>query len=910
MRKFYTFFLAACVAFAQTYSISTFAGGGLPTNIAGPSTSLFGPQSVALDAAGNLYFADYADVLRMDAKTGLVSVVAGTGMPGFSGDNGPATNAQLNFIPGLNSGAGGVAIDGAGNVYIADSSNQRIRKVTNGVITTVAGAGTPGFNGDNGPAATAQLYNPIGVAVDAAGNLYIADTSNSRIRKVSNGTITTVAGGGASTTYGVPATSAQLYDPEGVAFDSAGNMYIADYLDSRVYKVSNGIITVAAGNGQAGFAGDNGPATSAELNAPDAVAVDSLGNIYISDYGNTRIRMVSGGVITTLAGNGIPDYSGDGGAAANALISRPQGVAVDAAGDLYFADTRNARVRKISDGTIATAVGGGPPLGDNGPATSAGLNISGRSQVDLAVDAGGALYITDSGNNVIRKVSNGVMTTVAGGGTSLAENVPATSAQLAAPEGVAVDAAGNIYVSDTSQNRVRKVAGGTIVTIAGTGMAGFSGDGGLATSATLTYPAALAVDSAGDLFIQDDLRIRKLSNGIITTVAGTGSASTANGCPEGLAASTQVWGEGGIATDTSGDLFIPGDACVQELTNGTIATVAGPGGVIDGVWGVAVDAAGNLYIADTDTTYTPRILKVADGSLSTIGGGGTGGFTAGGPAADTYLPSARAVAVDQEGNVYFADTINNRIGVLTPGTTPTINKNGIVPIYSSTPVVQPGSWVSIYGTNLANGTSVWSGNFPTLLGGVSVTIDGKPASLWVVSPTQINLQVPDDATTGPVNVVVNAPTGTVTSTVTLAPQSPSLSLLTDGKHVAATIATPNGNGAYGGGTYDLLGPSNTFSFSARPVHPGETLTLYGVGFGATKPAVSAGQVFNGPAAPTANPVTVTIGGAIANVTFAGIVEAGLYQINVVVPSVPSGDQAVLASVNGVASPTGPVVSVQ
>jgi uncharacterized protein (TIGR03437 family) len=226
------------------------------------------------------------------------------------------------------------------------------------------------------------------------------------------------------------------------------------------------------------------------------------------------------------------------------------------------------------------------------------------------------------------------------------------------------------------------------------------------------------------------------------------------------------------------------------------------------------------------------------------------------------------------------------------------------------PTVQPGSWISIYGANLADGTVVWSGDFPTLLGGVSVTVDGKPAYLWMASPTQINLQAPDDAAIGAVSVVVNSPSGTVMSTVTLAPQSPSLSLLGDGKHVAATIATPTGSGAWGGGTYDLMGPLNTFSFGGRPAHAGEMLTLYGTGFGVTNPAVPAGQVFTGPAAPTVNPVIVTIGGVNAPVSFAGMVEAGMYQINVLVPSLPSGDQPVVVSVNGMQSPAGPVVTVQ
>src|ERR1019366_9345320 len=208
-------------------------------------------------------------------SNGVITTVAGNGTSGNIGDNGPATGAQLNYPTG-------VAVDSAGNLYIADQYNHRIRKVSNGVITTVAGSGTAGFSGDNGPATSAQLYYPAGVAVDAAGNLYIADQYNHRIRKVSNGVITTVAGSGTAGFSGDngPATSAQLSGPGGVAADSAGNLYIADTSNYRIRKVSNGVITTAAGGGSGG---DNGPATSAQLNYPAGVAVDSAGNLYIAD---------------------------------------------------------------------------------------------------------------------------------------------------------------------------------------------------------------------------------------------------------------------------------------------------------------------------------------------------------------------------------------------------------------------------------------------------------------------------------------------------------------------------------------------------------------------------------------------------------------------------------------------------
>jgi len=264
--------------FGQTYTISTFAGGGLPVNIPGTSANLGGPQPVATDSTGNLSFANQNTVLRLDATTDVLTLVAGNGTAGFSGDSGPATSAQLN-------GPADVAVDSAGNLYIADNRNNRIRKVSNGVITTVVGNVTAGFGGDNGQATSAELNQPIGVAVDSDGNLYIADSYNNRIRKVSNGVITTVAGGGTSLGDTGQATSAQLNGPTGVAMDPAGNLYIADADNQRIRKVSKGVITTVAGNGTPGFSGDNWLATSAQLLYPVSVAVDSTGNLYIADGG-------------------------------------------------------------------------------------------------------------------------------------------------------------------------------------------------------------------------------------------------------------------------------------------------------------------------------------------------------------------------------------------------------------------------------------------------------------------------------------------------------------------------------------------------------------------------------------------------------------------------------------------------
>ncbi|HKE22335.1 MAG TPA: hypothetical protein VKB88_08090 [Bryobacteraceae bacterium] len=674
----------AVLAQTQEYVISTVAGGSLLplTAVPGVNLSLRFLKSVAADAIGNTYFVASNCVFQLN-QDGIVTRIAGTGQPGYSGDGGPATSAQLQLesvalAPPLayyvDPPPPGIAVDNGGNVYVADNGNYRVRKISpDGIITTVAGSGTAGFSGDGGPAISAQLSPVSGLAIDAAGNLMIADFSANRIRRVAaDGRIATVAGTGdcGLTGDGGPAAIAQICSPTGIATDSAGNLFVADIGNNRIRQISaDGSITTVA---------ETGTATS--------VAIDQAGNLYVNDAETDGwwtwqlIKKISpGGAITTVAGlpcSGVPmqpPCGADGTTATKTFLGGPLSLAVDNTGNLLVADGGDGskqRISKVSsDGSIITMVGscGGPPAFDLPDCQSA--------------------FLGDGG--------------------------PAVSAQLAAPSGVAVDGAGNLFIADYGNGRIRKVSpDGIITTLAGNGAYGSAGDGGPAASAQMA-PVRLTVDGAGDLFFFDlpGRNVRKISpDGIITTVIAVGAGTAA-----------------GVALDRAGDLFFATDfgdmfvasnlipagliggqlfgAVVEVPSHGTTRRVAGsdvsggPGLLGDGgpatgaqlsnPQGVAVDNAGNIFIADSQDH---RIRKATPGgTITTVAGnsppiagnpGGPlyfhGGFSGdGGPAVDAQLYYPTDVAVDYSGNLYLADYENNRIRWVSPdGIITTIAGNG------------------------------------------------------------------------------------------------------------------------------------------------------------------------------------------------------------------------------------------
>ena len=639
------------------------------------------PTALVFDDDGNLYITDYDTLVvwKLDAS-GMLTRVAGNGgqIPGAPGM--PVTETPLGDL-------GGVAIDHSGRLHIGGIGRVNIVDET-GVLRVEVGTGRPGVGGDGGPAHLAQIGQVSGLAVGLLNELYVAD--GTRVRKVdASGTITTVAGRLGPPGFagdGGPATEASLGILGGLAVDSAGNLFIADISNARVRKVDTaGMITTVAGTGDRGFAGDGGPATEASLGAVGGLAVDDSGNIFIADLLHHRVRKVDAtGMISTVAGTGRGGYNGDNIRAAEASLLHPRSVAVDRSGDLYIADAYNHRVRRVdSMGMITTVAGVGEWgfEGDGGPAVEADL----RRPAAIAADAFDNLYIADGLNHRVRKVdSTGTITTVAGAGDwgFDGDGGPAVSARLSIPTGLAVDGYGNLFVASQEENRIRMVnASGVITTVAGTHEAGFGGDGGLAARARLNGPFGLASDWRGNLYIADraNHRVRMVNpSGVITTVAGNGQF--ASGGDGGPATEAQVGSPIDVEVDTFGNLYIAQSINVVRKVDpaGVITTVAGqprrPGRSGDGgpateallsiPAALAVDMFGNLYIADVDNQVVRRVDPT--GTIATVAGNGSSGSGGdGGPAIEAQVSAPISVGTDARGNVYFADNAEHKVRKLT-----------------------------------------------------------------------------------------------------------------------------------------------------------------------------------------------------------------------------------------------------
>ena len=585
--------------------------------------------------------------------------------------------------------------------------------------------------------------------------------------------------------------------------------------------------------------------------------------------------------INTVAGNQSlgGGYTGDGAAAVNAQLGQPVGLVVDKSGNIFIADQTNHVIREVTtDGNIKTIAGTHIQgyLGDGAAATSAELN----KPLGIAMDSSGNLIFSDSGNEIIRKFAvGGNISTVAGSytianqttGTPIGgyqpDNGVAANAWLNNPFGVAVDASGNIYIADTLNNIIRKVSGTSIATIAGQPTASGSSDTGNALQAHLSGPRGIAVDASGNVYIADtnNNKVLKLSNGALTTVAGVGGAGAFSG-------------DGGQAN---------------------LAQLNAPRGV-------AVDGAGNVYIAD----YTNQRIRMVSttGIITTIAGNGKSGYAGdGGPGTSAILSQPSGLWVDSKFNVYVADTNNNVIRTLTPastgpsgGTPPAIRTSqGVIGAsgFGAFPSTAPGSWIEIYGSNLAlaGDSRTWAGSdftgitAPTALDRTSVTIGSQAAYVAYISPTQVNVQVPSTVGTGSQPVTVTTAAGTSSAfNINVNVLQPALlalpSFQVGGKQYVTATFTDG---------ITFVGPTGAFpGFTSRPAKPGDTIVLYGIGFGPVTNNIPAGQIVQQINSLTNN-VQFQLNGTPAAMGYYGLApqEVGVYQFNLTVPAIGPGDAA-------------------
>jgi uncharacterized protein (TIGR03437 family) len=848
-------------------------------------------SGIAADAAGNLYFSAEESIFRLTAQ-GVQTRIAGTSRAGYSGDGGLAVNAQLNR-------PGGLVVDPSGNVYIADNGNYRVRRVdTNGIVTTIAGNGVYDWSGDGGPATEAAMklsIFPFGgpLAMDTEGNLYIGDTGNERVRKVTPAGIISTVARVIAPPESAPGVEVDLdyFWPGALAVDANGNLFIAELAYNTVWELSaSGQLTFLTGGG----------GTAATLSAcPGAqptfyqisLALDSGGSLIYG--GGCLVKKYSaGGTITTLAGNGTSGDSGDGGPAAAASMATVLGLAFDGAGNLFVASTG---IRKIAakTGTITTVVGTSGALhfaGDSGPASAAVLYNPALEVLDKA----GNLYFVDTSNIRVRKIApNGTITTVAGNGMSgtagNGDGGPAIGAALVGPTGLAVDGAGNLFVADTA---VRKVAAnGTITTVAGgSGIYCVSvGRNGAPAGSVSIHATGVAVDSSGNVYIADAPPFIGFACLDKVTPDGTLTTIVAGPCCTGP----------GMALDAQGNIWVVNQLDVVMVSQqGLVTKVAGgafndagfsgDGGpaqnaTMNNPWGIALDSAGNLYISDVNNY---RIRKVTTGGIiQTIAGqGAVGAGTSaaysgdGGPATMASL-GGNGVAVDQAGNVYVADGPNNAIRVLKPVNQSTII-SAVLDAASQTAIaVSPGKIVTIYGVGLGPAqlvqTQPVNGQYGAQLATTTVTFNGTPAPLLYTYATQVAAIVPYEIV-GPTAQVMVTYQGAVSAPFSVAVAS-----------TAPSFFSLNGTGA--GQIAAVNAADGSINDAAHSVAVGGYISLFATGEGITTPAGTDGALaattpFPHPVAP----VQLTIGGVNVTPAYAGAAPEEVEGLMQIVAQIPAG----------------------
>ena len=650
---------AASFTYVPTVVVSTVAGGpwGYRDGL-GANTQFNSPGDVAADMAGNLYVADTDNHrIRKISPAGEVSTFAGDGKPGHL--DGTGVHAQF-YTPR------GIAADTAGNIYVADTGNHLIRKISpTGEVSTFAGS-TRGYL-DDSIGTNARFAGPHGIATDTAGNVYVADSASDRIRKISPaGAVSTVAGSKRGFLDG-PGTDAQFNSPQGVTVDKSGNLYVTELLGNRVRKIlPTGEVSTLAGDvsaadGEDGSRDDTG--TNARFCVPKGITVDAEGNLYVVEMSNNRIRKISpAGAVSTLAGSTLGFSDGMG---ANAQLKRPQGITLDKAGNLYVADTDNHHIRKVSPaGEVSTFVGS-----MHGSLDGTGANAQFSTPRGIVADKAGNLYVADTGNHRIRKISPAGEVSVFAGSTQGYLDGMGVSTRFNSPWSITADAEGNLYVADIGNSRIRKISpAGEVSTFAGDGKCGDK-DSNIGREAQFCSPQDITADSAGNLYVADtnNHRIRKISPaGAVSTLAGS-----TQGYFDATGTNAQFSTPRGIAADTAGNIYVADfhNNRIRKISPaGEVSTFAGSTqGRFDSVGpnakfyqpqGITADAAGNLYVADS---YNHLIRKISPlGEVSTIAGDVTQGHVDG-IGLNTRFNLPQGLAIDAAGNLHVADSSNHRI---------------------------------------------------------------------------------------------------------------------------------------------------------------------------------------------------------------------------------------------------------